>query len=191
MGIHHSVSTSEADGVQYRRAALWEIILSSCGAICGMSIYTLIGLASYSASIGYGITTTVIGVILMGTRILDAVTDPLLAFLYDRVNTKYGKVRLLLILGYAIEAVALWGMFTVFSGKGHGIAAFCALYVIYVIGYTINNMTAQTIGPLLTNDPKQRPILGVWNTAFNYLVPTALSIILNVVILARYGTYNQ
>ena len=191
MGIHHSISASETDGVHYRRAALWEIILSSCGAICGMSIYILIGLASYSASIGYGITTTIIGVILMGTRILDAVTDPLLAFLYDRVNTRFGKIRLLLILGYAVEALALWGMFTLLSSKGHGIATFCALYIVYVIGYTISNMTAQTIGPLLTNDPKQRPILGVWNTAFNYLVPTALSIILNVVILARYGTYNQ
>ncbi len=146
MGIHHAISASETDGVHYRRAALWEIILSSCGAICGMSIYILIGLASYSASIGYGITTTIIGVILMGTRILDAVTDPLLAFLYDRVNTRFGKIRLLLILGYAIEALALWGMFTLLSSKGHGIATFCTLYIVYVIGYTISNMTAQTIG---------------------------------------------
>ena len=30
----------------------------------GMSVYSLIGLASYSASIGYGITTLVVGYIL-------------------------------------------------------------------------------------------------------------------------------
>ena len=50
-------SASEVDGVQYRRAKLWQIICYACNAFVGMSIYSLIGMASYSASIGYGITT--------------------------------------------------------------------------------------------------------------------------------------
>lgn len=191
MSHNRTDTQAQSDGVQYRRASLAEIILCSSAGLCGMSVYILISLASYSASIGYGISTTIIGVILMGTRILDAVTDPLLAFVYDRVNTRFGKIRILLVTGFAIEALALLGMFTIFSSKGHGIATFCILYIIYVIGYTINNMTSQTVGPLLTNDPKQRPVLGVWNTAFNYLVPTAMTIVLNVVILKKYGTYNQ
>ncbi len=36
----------------------------------------------------------------------DAFTDPMLAFVYDRVNTVSGKLRVLLISGYLIEAVA-------------------------------------------------------------------------------------
>ena len=43
-------------------------------------------------SIGYGIATAMVGVILTCTRILDGVTDPMLAFLYDRVETKFGKI---------------------------------------------------------------------------------------------------
>ncbi len=70
-----------------------------------MSIYSLIGMASYSASIGYGITTAAVGIILMLARILDGFTDPMLAFVYDRVNTRFGKLRILLISGYLIEAV--------------------------------------------------------------------------------------
>ena len=30
---------SEIDGVQYRRAKLWQIILYSCNAFVGMSVY--------------------------------------------------------------------------------------------------------------------------------------------------------
>ena len=101
------LSASEIDGVQYRRAKLWQIILYACNAFVGMTVYSLIGMASYAASIGFGIGTAAIGVILTGTRILDGVTDPMLAFLYDKVNTKYGKIRILLIVGFVIEAVAL------------------------------------------------------------------------------------
>ena len=89
-------SQSEIDGVQYRRAKMWQIILYACNALVGMSVYSLINMASYSASIGYGISTAAVGVILTCTRILDGVTDPMLAFVYDRVNTRFGKLRVLL-----------------------------------------------------------------------------------------------
>ena len=54
-------STIDKNGVQYRRAKLWQIILVAFNAFNGMAVYFLIGLASYSASIGYGIATLVVG----------------------------------------------------------------------------------------------------------------------------------
>ena len=47
-------SASEVDDVQYRRAKTWQIICYACNAFVGMSVYSLIGMASYSASIGSG-----------------------------------------------------------------------------------------------------------------------------------------
>ena len=186
------VTASELDGVQYRRAKLWQIILYACNGFVGMSVYSLIGMASYSASIGYGVTTIVIGYILTCTRILDGVTDPLLAFIYDKVNTRFGKLRVLLIAGFLIEGAALLGMFSLFSGKGFGWITFTLLYIVYVIGYTITNMTAQTIPAIMSNDPKQRPTIGVWTTAFNYLVPMIMMMVLNMVLLPMFGgEYNQ
>ena len=70
------LSQSEIDGVQYRRAKLWQIILVAFNAFNGMAMYFLIGLASYSASIGYGIATLIVGGLLTFTRIFDAITDP-------------------------------------------------------------------------------------------------------------------
>ncbi len=191
MAKEKKLTQSEIDGVQYRRAKLWQIILYACNAFIGMSIYSLIGMASYTASIGFGISTAAVGVILTCTRVFDAVTDPMLAFIYDKVNTKFGKIRILLITGFVIEALALMAMYNWAAGKGLGMVAFIVIYVIYVIGYTLANMTAQTIPPLLTNDPKQRPTVGVWSTALNYLIPMTLSIVLNVVLLPKFGgTYN-
>ena len=192
MGKERKMTQSQIDGVEYRRAKLWQIILYSFNAFAGMSIYTLIGMASYTASIGFGIATAAIGVILTATRILDGITDPLLAILYDKVDTKFGRLRILLIGGFLVEAIALWAMYDGLASKGFGVAVFVVLYIVYVIGYTITNMTAQTLPAIMTNDPKQRPTVGVWVTAFNYLVPMVLSIVLNTVLLPMFGgEYNQ
>ena len=44
------LTQSQIDGVDYRRAKLWQIILVAFNAFNGMAVYFLIGLASYSAS---------------------------------------------------------------------------------------------------------------------------------------------
>ena len=186
------LTQSEIDGVHYRRAKLWQIILIAFNAFNGMAMYFLIGLASYSASIGYGIATLVVGGLLTFTRIFDAITDPLLAFVYDRFNTPFGKVRPLMLLGWAIQSLGVLCLFNFFSSKGHGIPVFLLCYMLYVIGYTIVNMTAQTLPALLTNDPKQRPTVGVWQTALNYITPMVLNIVVYTKIMpAMGGGFNQ
>lgn len=183
---------SQIDGVQYRSAKLWQIILYATNALCGMTVYSLMNsYASYIAAAGFAITAVVAGVIITGSRILDGITDPLLALIYDKVDTKFGRLRVLLIGGFALEAIALFLMYVVLANVGlsgvPGMIVFCLLYIVYIIGYTTQNMTAQTIPAIMTNDPKQRPTVGVWVTAFNYLVPIVLSIVTNIVLLPMFG----
>lgn len=180
------MNQSEIDGVQYRRAKLWQIIMVAANGFVSMAFYSLIGMATYSASLGFGIATVAVGGILTFTRIFDAITDPLLAFVYDKVNTRFGKVRILLISGWLIMVIATLMMFNFAAGKGLGFITFVLLYIVYIIGYTLFNMTGQTLYALMTNDPKQRPMVGVWNTTFNYVVPIALSMIFYVVLLPKY-----
>ncbi|MBQ6550484.1 MAG: MFS transporter [Lachnospiraceae bacterium] len=184
--------------VRYRKAKLWQIILVSLNALNGMAIYIFIGQATYAANIGYGISTLIIGTLLLCTRLFDAVTDPLLAFVYDRFNTRWGKVRPLMLLGWLIQSAGLLMLFSWTSSRGFGIGMFLAAYFLHLIGYTMVNMTAQTLGPLMTNDPKQRPMVGVWSTVFNYIVPMVFTIILSTVLLPKFGepagtnyNYNQ
>ncbi len=176
------------DGVQYRRAKLWQIILVACNALNGMAVYILFNnYVGYAANLGFGIATLAVGGLLTFTRIFDAVTDPLLAFLYDRVNTPFGKIRPLLALGWFVQSIGLLLVFWLGAGKGMGVVAFVLFYMLYILGYTIINMTAQTLPALLTNDPKQRPTVGVWQTALNYVIPMVLTVVLNNVILPRFG----
>ena len=45
------LSQSEIDGVQYRRAKTWQIILVACNALVGMSVYSLIGIFNCVSSL--------------------------------------------------------------------------------------------------------------------------------------------
>ena len=51
---------NEIDGVDYRRAKLWQIILYAANSLCGTTVFMLINQVSYAASIGFGIGTALI-----------------------------------------------------------------------------------------------------------------------------------
>ena len=180
-------SQSEIDGVQYRRAKTWQIALAQMNSGASMCFYMLIGYANYVGNVGYGMLMASVGVVLTGTRILDAITDPLISMLIDKTNTRFGKIRLFMLGGWLLESLAILMLYNWFSGQGHGMMMFIVLYVLYIIGYTMSNMAGQIVSPVLTNDPKQRPLVGVWATVYNYLVPIIISMGITVVILPRFG----
>ena len=183
----NKTNTGGTGEVKYRRAKVWQIIMVSSSAFIGMSFYFLMGMASYSASVGFGIASIAVGGILTFTRIFDAVTDPLLAFVYDKVNTPFGKIRILLASGWLIMVLSVLMMFDWAAGK----VTFVLLYIVYIIGYTLYNMTGQTLGALMSNDPKQRPMIGVYGTIFNYIVPIALNMIAFTQLMPKYGGYTS
>lgn len=187
MGKTNKPGGGETGGVQYRRSKTWQIALGQMNAGVGMCFYILLGYASYVANVGYGVATATAGFILTATRIFDGITDPLIAIIIDKLNTKFGKLRILLASGWLLESLAVKILFDWASGKGHGVATFVILYMVYIIGYTLNNVTAQIIPAVMTNDPKQRPLVGVWSTVYNYLIPMIFSGIITMVILPRYG----
>lgn len=180
------VTQSEIDGVQYRRAKTWQIALGQLNSAAAMCFYILMGYASYLGNTGYGILTATVGIILTGTRIFDGITDPIIALLIDKTNTRFGKLRIFMFGGWLIESLAVVLLFIWCSGKGHGVLLFIFLYMLYVVGYTMNNVAGQIIPSVLTNDPKQRPVVGVWATVYNYLVPMIVSMIITVGILPRF-----
>jgi Na+/melibiose symporter-like transporter len=181
------LTQSEIDGVQYRRAKTWQIALSQMSGGSAMVFYSLVTLMSYLANEGYGIVMSVVGVLLTVTRIFDGLIDPFLAVIIDRVNTRFGKLRLFMAIGWVIRSVAALLLFVWGSDAGHGIVYFVAMYVLYIIGSSIFDITGNMTSPVMSNDPRQRPVINVWSTVYSYLIPTILGLVSTLVILPMYG----
>jgi len=179
------------DGVEYKRAKTIHIALSTMTGAGQMVFYMLMTAATYIGNANFGILVAVTGLIITASRVLDGVTDPVIAYVLERYNGRLGKVRFAILTGWALMALATTLMCNIgpkfgFAGP-MGIFYFIACYAIYIIGYTFVSIAGAINANILTNDPKQRPTLSVWNTAYSYLVPMIMSVVASAVILPRFN----
>lgn len=173
----------------YKKATMFQLIFSQFNTAASMLFFSLAGLMSYLANEGYGITVSVTGIILTATRICDGFIDPILAIFIDRINTRFGKIRLILIIGWCFRSFATFLLFVWGSQHDYGILYFISMYIIYIIGATLSDISGNMIAPVITNDPVQRPYVQVWSTLYSFLIPIAFSLITTLVILPKYGNY--
>lgn len=184
------LNASARDGVQYRKASILQLIFGMANNGCGIVFYMMMIWASYIGTQGYGIITGIVGVILMAMRFFDGVTDALIATAFEKMSPKLPKVRIFLISGWLIASLGVLLMYDWAAGKFEGvtgIVVFIIIYVFYIMGYTINGMGGGTVGIMITNDPTQRPMMGLVGTIFSYVTPLLLSNIVAFIILPRHG----
>lgn len=127
---------------------------------------------SYIATFGnkvLGLAMVFASFMVTGMRVFDAITDPIIGALMDKTNGKFGKFRPFMVIGNVVMAVSvillyictplipkdvMWLRYTLFI----------LLYAVWVLGYTFQTSVTRSAQPVLTNDPKQRPLFTVFNT---------------------------
>ncbi len=195
MGNKKLSKSSVRDGVEYRTASKLSMALGVATNGGGMCFYLLMMYASYIANVGYGIAVAVAGMILTATRIFDGITDPIVAMIFDRIHAgKHGKIRFFLASAWVVMTFACLLLYKwctgIFTGVA-GVVVFVLIYCLYIIGYTMMNMSASTVGNIITNDPTQRPFMNLVGTMYSYLVPMAMNTWLSFAILPKYNNqYN-
>ncbi len=189
------LNANERDGVDYRKASILQLVLGSANNGCGICFYLLLMYASYIGTQGYGIVTGLVGGILMAMRIFDGFTDALIAAAFEKFPGKLPKARIFLITGWALATLGVVLMFNWAAGKFTGVAGivvFILVYVLYIMGYTINGMAGGTIGIMITNDPTQRPMMGFIGMMFSYLTPLVFNNIITFAVLPKFDNqYNM
>ena len=127
---------------------------------------------SYIANFGnavLGLAMLFASFMVTGMRVFDAITDPIIGALMDKTNTRFGKFRPFMVIGNAIMAISVLLLYVVTplvpdSMMWLRYTLFILLYAVWVIGYTFQTSVTRSAQPVLTNDPKQRPLFTVFNT---------------------------
>ena len=126
---------------------------------------------SYVATFGENILGLVGFASIMVTlmRLFDAITDPIIGALMDKTNTKFGKFRPFMVIGNVIMALSVIVLYVLTPNIPDTMmwaryVAFTVLYAIWVIGYTFKTSVNRADQPVLTDDPKQRPLFTIFNT---------------------------
>lgn len=130
------------------------VLILSYVATFGENVLGLLGFASIMVTV---------------MRLFDAITDPIIGALMDKTSTKFGKFRPFMVIGNVIMSISVIALYvftpmipdTVMWAR---YAAFTLLYAIWVIGYTFQTSVTRAAQPVLTDDPKQRPLFTIFNT---------------------------
>jgi len=108
----------------------------------------------------YGLSIVVISMLLLITRVWDAVLDPIMGLIMERTKSKYGRFRPYLLYAPVIMAIANVAMFRTpsFGVTGKIVYAYVT-YILLVMAYTVVNVPYGALATVMTRDHDERTTL--------------------------------
>ncbi|MBQ2854296.1 MAG: MFS transporter [Oscillospiraceae bacterium] len=113
-------------------------------------------------------------------RLWDGVTDPIVGFMVDKTNGKFGKNRPFMVIGNIILCVTSFILFHVTHKLPEGpirLVFFIIMSAIYYIGYTSQCVVTKSAQSCITNDPKQRPLFASFDGVYNTVLFAGIAIV--------------
>lgn len=178
----------------YNRAKLYQIILFPMNNAATNFYFFFTFYIAYLAVGGYAIAVGTVGVIATFTRIFDGITDPIIGFIIDKTNSKFGKFRPMILTGYIIQAISILLMAFTFVGDKKpdtpNTIAFLLLYMLWVIGYTFQTACTKSAQTCITNDPAQRPLFTRVDGIFVMIMFSGMAMYVSNYLQPKYGKIN-
>lgn len=136
----------------------------------GVSILTnsVAGLILYYLTTVIGISGWIAGLLLMVSKLYDALSDPVAGWMSDRLSTKQGRRRPFLLWGALLSAVTLVLVFTVpLRGDTMWVWIYVlTVHILYTTGYSTFNVPYMAMAPEMTESYHERSALQGWRVMF-------------------------
>ena len=113
-------------------------------------------------------------------RLWDGVTDPIVGYMVDCTDGKFGKNRPFIVIGNIILCVTSYILFHVTHLLPEGIIRlvfFVIMSAVYYIGYTCQCVVTKSAQSCVTNDPKQRPLFAAFDGVYNTVLFAGVGIL--------------
>ena len=121
----------------------------------------------YVYSTHFGLELAHIGLILMLARISDVITDPLIGFLSDRTNTRFGRRKPWMAAGAAVMMISA---FQLFNPQFEVTNMYLLVWSILLwLGWTMINIPYYAWGAELSDSYDERTRITGWRQAFAYM----------------------
>ncbi|MFP9227906.1 glycoside-pentoside-hexuronide (GPH):cation symporter [Pectobacterium cacticida] len=123
---------------------------------------TMLFLAFFYTDV-FGISAAAMGTIFLVSRLLDAITDPLMGMLVDRTRTRYGQFRPYLLWCSVPFGVIMAATFYTPDFSYTGRVAYAAVtYIALTLVYTAVNVPYCSMPAAITSDSRERHSLQSW-----------------------------
>ncbi|MCP4045913.1 MAG: MFS transporter [Gammaproteobacteria bacterium] len=105
----------------------------------------------------FGITASAAGTLFVVARVFDAINDPIMGMVTERIQTRWGKFRHYLLFGAPILGIVLVLTFSApeLSNSGKLVYAYVT-YIVLGVVYTATNLPYGALATTMTKDPSER-----------------------------------
>ncbi|GAB3045711.1 MFS transporter [Virgibacillus ainsalahensis] len=185
-------TTAVGNENNYHSAKIWQIAFFALNnTATNLYMFALTFVSYYATGIA-GLTVVVVSTILTFMRVFDGITDPIIGFVIDKTESKFGKFRPIMIIGNIILAGSILIMYNVTHQlpESFQLIFFIGIYAIYIIGYTMQTAVTKAAQTVLTNDPKQRPLFSIFDSVYNIGVFTGGQIFVASYLMAKHGDFT-
>jgi len=190
LGKVGKLSTKEES---YNDCPTWRLGLFALNNTATNVYMVAMGYISMYATGVAGLLVTLVGFILTAMRIFDGITDPIVGFLIDKTDGKFGKFRPFIVIGNIILGVMTYVIYTTVHKVPENIRLiyFIGCYAIYIIGYTCQTACTKAGQACMTNNPSKRPVFGLFDAIYNAVVLNLLNIMVSNYLVPKYGGFTN
>jgi Na+/melibiose symporter-like transporter len=175
------------------RSKTWQIgFFALNNTATNLYMFAMMFISYYATGIA-GVAVVVISTILTAMRLFDGITDPIIGYIIDKTDSKFGKFRPYIILGNVILLISVLLMFNVTHHipEPFLLPFFIVIYAIHIIGYTFQTACTKAAQTVLTNDPQQRPIFSAFDATFNTILFVGGQYYIASYLQPKHGGFNQ
>ncbi|WP_087975097.1 MFS transporter [Oceanobacillus rekensis] len=186
-------TTSIGKEQQYNTAKLWQIGFFALNNMATNLYMFMLTFVSYYAAGIAGLTVAIVSIVLTAMRVFDGITDPIVGFIIDKTESKFGKFRPLMILGNVILATSIILMYSITHTLplSFQLIFFILTYALYVIGYTFQTAVTKAAQTVITNSPKQRPLFSIFDGIYTTVIFTLGQVYVASYLIGKYGDFNM
>lgn len=179
--------------VAHNKAKIWQIAFFALNnTATNLYLFAFMFVSYYAVGIA-GLLVTVVSTLLTLMRAWDGVTDPIVGFIIDKTESKFGKFRPYIVLGNVILAVFALLIFktTHLLPQSIRLVYFLVLYLIYIIGYSFQTTVTRAAQTALTNDPQQRPLFSLFDALYNTALFTGGQFYIASVLVPKHQGFSM
>lgn len=153
---------------KYNNSTIFNVALFSLNTAAGTLYLALMEYTAYFVNGIIGFTVVFTSIVLTALRVFDGLIDPIAGYIVDRTNGRFGKFRPFMILGNLLMAGSSISLFfgSYLLPSWLKLPAFVLMYIVFVIGFSFQMLTAKAGQTVMTNNPKIRPISTYFDSLF-------------------------
>ncbi|WP_226670680.1 MFS transporter [Metabacillus litoralis] len=177
---------------RYHTAKKWQIGLFALNDTATNLYMFIMIFVSYYATGVVGLTVVVVSSILSSMRVFDGIIDPVIGYIIDKTERRFGKFVPLMILGNITLAITVFAMFTFTHLLQDSLqfSFFIVVYAINIIGYTFQTACTRGAQTILTNDPNQRPLFSFFTAFFNSVLFIGGQMFIANYLIVKHGDFT-